>query len=86
MNEADRRFADRLAEDLERVLRAGVIVDEIESLPDGRVRVRADAFIDGRIHVLEAVGESLLDVYRPLVRQAAEARLNGAFWQIVGPS
>ena len=89
MNDAEERFAERLAEDLARVLGVGILVDDIELAvgEGGRgARVTATLIAGSRIETIEAVGTSVLALYEPLVQRAAELRLRDAFWQIVGPT
>jgi hypothetical protein len=87
MNDAEERFAERLAEDLQRVLGAGIAIDDIElSSEDGAAHVRATLLVEGRIETIEADGADVVALYRPLVERAAVARLNGAFWRMVGPT
>ncbi|HET7703988.1 MAG TPA: hypothetical protein VFK35_11355 [Candidatus Limnocylindrales bacterium] len=87
MNDAEQQFANRLAVDLERVLGAGIAVDDIEiTAPEGECRVTATILIDGRMETLELVAPSVLDLYRPLLERAAELRLGAAFWRLVGPA
>ncbi|HET7473836.1 MAG TPA: hypothetical protein VFJ71_11975, partial [Candidatus Limnocylindrales bacterium] len=78
MNDAEERFAERLAEDLARVLGVGILVDDIELDvgEDGRgARVTATLIAGSRIETIEAVGTSVLALYEPLVQRAAELRL-----------
>lgn len=85
-DEAD--FAERFATDLERILGAGIAVDDIEiSTTDGnaRVRARASLLIEGRVVEIAAEAADLHGLYRPLMEEAAAARLRGAFWRMVGP-
>ena len=86
MNEAEERFAERLAEDIARVLGVGIAIDDIELavLPYGS-HVVATLLVDGRIERIEATGPDLISLYRPLIERAAELRLASAFWQIIGP-
>jgi len=87
MNDAEERFADRLAEDMEHVLGVGIAIDDLElSVGDGEARVVATLLIDGRVEQIEAAGPDLLSLYRPLVQRAAEVRLASAFWQMIGPA
>ena len=88
MNDAEERFAERLADDLARVLGVGIGVDdvELEVGEGGRgARVTATLIAGPRIETIEAVGTSVLALYEPIVRRAAEVRLRDAFWQMVGP-
>jgi hypothetical protein len=86
MNDAEERFAERLAEDLERVLGAGLAVDDIElSSADDQARVVATLLVEGRIETIELTAPDLVGLYRPLIERAAELRLRGAFWRMIGP-
>lgn len=87
MNDAEERFAERLAEDLDRVLGVGIAIDDLElSVGDGTADVVATLLIDGRVERIEASGTDLLSLYRPLLQRAAEVRLASAFWQMIGPA
>jgi len=86
MSDAEARFGERLAVDLERVLGEGVIVNEFELGADGSVVVRVVCLVDGQIREFEATAASILDAQREIVRTAAELRLSAAWWQIVGPT
>jgi hypothetical protein len=87
MNDAEEQFAARLGEDLERVLGAGLAVDDIEmSTAGARARVRATLLVEGRIETLEVEADDVVGLYRPLMERAAELRLAAAFWRMVGPS
>ena len=87
MNDAEERFAERLAEDLERVLGAGIAVDDIElSASDGRATVRATLLVEGRIETIEINGPDVVALYRPMIERAAEIRLAAAFWRMTGPT
>lgn len=87
MNEAEEQFADRLAVDLERVLGAGLAIDDIELTQAGdRARVRATLLVEGRIETIDAEGPDILALYRPVMERAAELRLGAAFWRMVGPA
>lgn len=86
MTEAEERFAERLAEDLEQVLGQGIIVRDVEIASDGPVFIRVACLVDGQIRELEARGETMLEAYREVIRAAAELRLASAWWQIVGPT
>jgi hypothetical protein len=87
MNDAEARFAERLAEDLDRVLGVGIAIDDLElAVADDGVTVVATLLIDGRGEQIEAAGPDLLALYRPLVQRAAEVRLASAFWQMMGPA
>lgn len=86
MNVEEQQFAERLAEDLERVLGAGISIDDVELMSaDGAVHVHATILIDGRMDTIEASGPDVAALYRPLMEKAADLRLGAAFWRIVGP-
>jgi hypothetical protein len=89
MNEAEERFAERLAEDIERVLGVGIVVSDVQ-LEVGEnghgARVSATLLAGSRVETLEAVGTSVLALYRPILQRAAELRLKEAYWQIIGPT
>jgi hypothetical protein len=86
VNDAETQFAERLAVDLERVLGVGIAIDDIElSVGEYDAHVVATVLIDGRIESMEAWGRDLIALYRPLVQRAAQIRLAGAFWQMIGP-
>ncbi|MBA2381585.1 MAG: hypothetical protein H0V73_05680 [Chloroflexi bacterium] len=87
MNDAEERFAERLSQDLERVLGAGLAVDDIElSSVDDRAHVRANLLVEGRIETIEAEAEDVVGLYRPVMERAAEMRLGAAFWRMIGPA
>ena len=86
MNDAEERFAERLADDIERVLGVGIAIGDIElDVGDGTAKVAATLLIGERVETIEAVGEDVLALYRPIVERAAELRLRTAFWQMIGP-
>ena len=86
MNDAEERFAERLADDIERVLGVGIAIGDIElDVGDGTAKVAATLLIGERVETIEAVGEDVLALYRPIIERAAEMRLRTAFWQMVGP-
>ena len=88
MNDSEERFAARLAEDLERVLGVGIVIDDVDLqvAEDGAAQVRATLLLGERVETIEAEGPDVLALYRPIVERAAELRLRAAFWQIVGPT
>jgi hypothetical protein len=86
MNDAEERFAERLAEDLDRVLGIGIAIDDVElSSADEEAHVRATLLIEGRVETIEVSGPDVAALYRPLVERAAEVRLAAAFWRMTGP-
>jgi hypothetical protein len=87
MNDAEAQFADRLAEDIGRVLGVGIAIDDIElAVGDGEAHVVATLLVDGRVEEIRADGPDLISLYRPLIERAAELRLASAFWQMIGPT
>jgi hypothetical protein len=87
MNDAEERFAERLGHDLERVLGAGIAVDDIELLTEGGgARVIATLLVEARIETIEVTAPDVVALYRPLIERAAELRLRSAFWRMVGPA
>jgi hypothetical protein len=87
MDDAEAQFAERLAGDLERVLGAGIAIDDIElSTGEQEATVRATLLIEGRIETIEAAAADVVGLYRPLMERAAELRLGAAFWRMVGPT
>ena len=87
MNEAEERFAERLADDLERVVGAGIAIDDVQLTTDeGRAHVRATLLVEGRIEEIDADAADVLALYRPLIERAAAIRLSAAFWRMVGPA
>jgi len=86
MNDAEARLAMRLAEDLERILGTGILVQDLEITGDGPVTIDVACLVDGASREIHAEGESALDAISSVIRLAAELRLTAAFWQIVGPA
>ena len=74
-----------LQADLARVLGVGVGVGGIEIEGSGPVTLRATLLADGKVREVEAEGETLKAACGALLEKAAGVRLDGAFWQIVGP-
>jgi hypothetical protein len=85
MNDAEARLAERLAQDLERVLGTGILVEDLELDGDGPVTISVACLVDGQSREIRAEGETVIDAMTNIVRLAAELRLAAAFWQIVGP-
>ena len=86
MTEAEERFAERVAADLERVLGEGVAVEDLEIRGEGPVSVRLTCLVDGQLRSIEAEADDLLTAYRIVIESAARIRLSAAWWQIVGPT
>jgi hypothetical protein len=87
MTEADEQFAARLAEDLERILGTGIMLEELDLGPGegDPARIRAICLFDGRTESLEAEGETRLEAYNALVMAAAELRLALAARNMIAP-
>ena len=87
ISEADERFAERLAEDLGRILGTGIIIDELDLGPtdDSSAKIRVLCLFDGGAETLEADGETRLEAYNRLVRAAAEMRLAIAARRMIAP-
>jgi hypothetical protein len=87
ISEADERFADRLAEDLGRILGTGILIDELDLGPtdDSPARIRVLCLFDGGAETLEADGETRLEAYNRLVHAAAEMRLAIAARRMIAP-
>ena len=83
MNDAEAQLAARLAEDLERVLGTGILIEDLELEGDGPVVIRVACLVDGRSREIAAQGESVVEATSATVRLAAELRLAAAFWQMV---
>jgi hypothetical protein len=85
-SEPDERFAQRLADDLARVLGTGILIADLELGPaEGPARIRAACLFDGRSETLEASGETRLEAYQRLIRLAAELRLAVAARNMIAP-
>jgi hypothetical protein len=87
VTEADERFAERLAEDLGRILGTGILIDELDLGPtdDSPARIRVLCLFDGGAETLEADGETRLEAYNRLVHAAAEMRLAIAARRMIAP-
>lgn len=87
MNDAEQRFAERLATDLAQVLGAGIAVGDVElSAGDSISTVRATLLVEAKVETIEVSGPDAVSLYRPLIERAAELRLGAAFWRMVGPA
>jgi hypothetical protein len=86
MNDAETRLAERLAQDLERVLGTGILIEDLEIEGEGPVTIRVACLVDGMSREIEAHGDSAIEAITDLIRLAAETRLASAFWQMVGPA
>ena len=85
MNDAEARLAERLAQDLERVLGTGIVLEDVEIEGDAPAVIRAACLIDGRAAEIRAEGATVVEAMGEVIRMAAETRLSAAFWQLVGP-
>ena len=86
MTDEEAEFAERFATDLERILGAGIAVDDLEiDTADGHARARASLLIEGRVVEISAEADDVRGLYRPLMEEAAAAQMRGAFWRTVGP-
>jgi hypothetical protein len=86
VNDAEARLAERLAEDLERTLGTGILIQDVEIEGEAPVTITVACLVDGTAHELRAEGATVLEAIAIVIRQAAERRLTAAFWQIVGPT
>ena len=86
MTEAEERFAERVAADLERVLGEGVVVQDLEIRGEGPIAVQLTCLVDGQVRTIEAEADDLAAAYRIVMESAARIRLDAAWWQIVGPT
>lgn len=85
MNDAETRLAERLALDLERILGTGILIEDLELQGEGPVTIDVACLVDGRSREIHAEGDTAIEAISNVVRLAAELRLAGAFWQMVGP-
>jgi len=87
MREADQRFAERLAEDLEPYLGPEIVLDDLDlGEPDcDRAHLRATCRFDGGTEVIESDGETRLDAYKALIIAAAELRVTVAVRHMMDP-
>jgi hypothetical protein len=83
VNEAEVQLAARLADDLERVLGTGILIEDLELEGDGPVVIRVACLVDGRSREISAAGDTIVEAVSAVIRQAAELRLAAAFWQMV---
>jgi hypothetical protein len=86
MNDAEQQLAQRLATDLERVLRTGILIQDLEIEGEGPVTITVACLVDGASREIHAEGATALDAISDVIRLAAELRLAAAFWQMVGPA
>ena len=85
MNDAEARLAERLTDDLERILGTGVLIQDLEITGEGPVAIHVACLVDGQAREIHAEGENAVEAIGVVIRAAAELRLSAAFWQVVGP-
>jgi hypothetical protein len=87
ISEADERFAERLAEDLGRILGTGILIEELRLSPadEWPAKIRVLCMFDGGVEVLEVGGDTRLEAYNRLVHAAAEMRLAIAARRMIAP-
>jgi hypothetical protein len=85
MTDDETRLAARLAEDLGRVLEAGVIVDAVDIEGDGPFRITVACLVDGQARDIEGVGATPAEAAAEVIRRAADLRRDASFWRVVGP-
>lgn len=86
MNDAEERFAERLADELAPVVGPAMRVDRVELQVGSVAHVAATIRVGTRVETIEATGPDVLALYRPIVERAAELRLGDAFRRVVEPS
>lgn len=86
MNDTEEQLARRLAADLERVLGTGILIEDLEVEGDGPVTINVACLVDGTSREIHAEGATLMEAAAAVIQVAADLRLAGAFWQIVGPT
>jgi hypothetical protein len=85
MNDAETRLAERLAPDLERVLGAGIVLEDVEVGGVGPVTIRVACLEHGMTREIEASGATAIEAITKVIRLATEERLASAFRQLVDP-
>ena len=86
MTDVEERFAERLAEDLGRILGIGVAVEDLEITDqDPTKRVAVSILFDGHIETVEAWAADDATLYRLVMRRAIELWRVNAFSGLVGP-
>ncbi|HEY2916347.1 MAG TPA: hypothetical protein VGI98_03940 [Candidatus Limnocylindrales bacterium] len=84
--DANERFAERLAHEIEGVLGVGIALESVSLEGELPVRILASCLVDGQIRELAGSGDTILEASRDLIRRAAELRLTAAWWRLVGPA
>ena len=84
MNDAESQFAARIAEDLARVVGPAIVVDDVDLVVgEGAAKVIATLRVGDQVETIEAVGDDVLSLYQPVIRQAAETRLAAAYRRLL---
>lgn len=83
--DANQRFAERLAREVEGLLGVGIALDEVSLEGETPVTIRATCLVDGQLREFVGTGPTILEASRDLIRAAAELRLSAAWWRLVGP-
>jgi len=88
MNDADEEFAERLGEELGRILGTGIMFEQLDLGEDeaSPAHIRAICLFDGRPEVLEADGDNRKETYDQLVKAAAQLRLTLASRNMIAPT
>lgn len=84
MTEAQAKFADRLAEEVQAVLGPSITIETVTITGEGPVTIVADCRTDGRLDAIAGRGATLLDASRDLITAAAELRLGAAWQRLMG--
>ena len=84
MNDAEARFAERLADELGPVVGPALRIDGVELTVGSVAHVVATVRVGPRAETIEATAGDVLGLYRPIVERAAELRLGDAFRRVVG--
>lgn len=83
--DANQRFAERLAREVEGVLGVGIALTDVSLEGDSPVSIHATCLVDGQLREFVGTGSTILEASRELIRAAAEVRLGAAWWRLVGP-
>jgi hypothetical protein len=86
MTEAEERLAMRLAQDIEGVLGAGIVLNDVQIETGGRTLIRLVCLVDGVARPVEIEATDVLEAYRAAIRAAAEVRLAAAWSRLVAPT
>ena len=86
MNDADERFASRLADEIRGVLGPTIELDRVVVDRTGPTTVIAECVIDGDRRDVAGEGPTLLEASQALIRAAAELRLADAWTRLEASS